>query len=302
MWIGGLGYWTILSDLEREFERFGIIKKIEWKSGDSQAIITYENIGAAQAAVKDMRGYPLGGPDKRIRTDFAGVEQIVQFANSVNDNGNVAHNVTPTHSILGSPNSERSLTWNESVPSPNVGTISLMTQGMTVAWQGTLVLRKNSFAVKLLYTTDGESKGIDGLMTETVDETGNRQFILSRKFSFRQSNLERLRMSMMDKKNSTDIFLAIPWNTIESAAIQNGSPLSHGQLRDLVKYFKQKEVGGIANLKNRELGRCGTLYALPPCEFSCEVLKKSMPGSGFEETQDDYLVIVAIISDWDGND
>jgi len=71
IWVGGLGPWTTLSMLEREFDRFGSIKKIEWAKGEQNAYITYETIDAAQAAVKDMRGYPLGGPDKRLRTDFA---------------------------------------------------------------------------------------------------------------------------------------------------------------------------------------------------------------------------------------
>jgi len=80
IWVGGLGPWASMPALEREFDRFGSIKKVEWIKGDHQAFITYETIDAAQAAVKDMRGYPLGGPDKRIRTDFAGVEQIVGYA------------------------------------------------------------------------------------------------------------------------------------------------------------------------------------------------------------------------------
>ncbi|ODM93219.1 putative RNA-binding protein 15B [Orchesella cincta] len=71
MWIGGLGDWTTSSQLEREFDRFGSIKKIEWIKGEPYAYITFETIDAAQAAVKDMRGYPLGGTEKRIRTDFA---------------------------------------------------------------------------------------------------------------------------------------------------------------------------------------------------------------------------------------
>ena len=29
-----------------------------------------------QAAVNEMRGFPLGGPDKRIRMDFADVENM----------------------------------------------------------------------------------------------------------------------------------------------------------------------------------------------------------------------------------
>ncbi|XP_062537643.1 RNA-binding protein spenito-like [Armigeres subalbatus] len=57
--------------LEREFDRFGAIKKIEYNKGDTQAYILYDSIDAATAAVKEMRGFPLGAPDRRIRIDFA---------------------------------------------------------------------------------------------------------------------------------------------------------------------------------------------------------------------------------------
>lgn len=71
IWVGGLGSWTSLAQLEREFDRFGAIKKIEYNKGDSHAYILYETIEAAQAAVQDMRGFCLGGPDRRLKTDFA---------------------------------------------------------------------------------------------------------------------------------------------------------------------------------------------------------------------------------------
>lgn len=71
IWVGGLGAWTSSVQLEGEFDRFGAIKKIEYTKGDTHAYITYETIDAAQAAVKEMRGFPLGGPDKRLRIDFA---------------------------------------------------------------------------------------------------------------------------------------------------------------------------------------------------------------------------------------
>jgi RNA-binding protein 15 len=71
IWVGGLGAWTSSVQLEGEFDRFGAIKKIDYNKGDSCANITYETIDAAQAAVKEMRGFPLGGADKRLRIDFA---------------------------------------------------------------------------------------------------------------------------------------------------------------------------------------------------------------------------------------
>uniref|UniRef100_A0A6M2DML1 Putative rna-binding protein 15 n=1 Tax=Xenopsylla cheopis TaxID=163159 RepID=A0A6M2DML1_XENCH len=73
IWVGGLGPWTSVPQLEREFDRFGAIKKIEYVKGDNNAYILYDSIDAAQAAVKEMRGFPLGGPDRRLRLDFADV-------------------------------------------------------------------------------------------------------------------------------------------------------------------------------------------------------------------------------------
>ncbi|XP_050305623.1 RNA-binding protein spenito isoform X1 [Anthonomus grandis grandis] len=73
IWVGGLGVWTSIPQLEREFDRFGAIKKIDYVKGDIQAFILYDSIDAAQAAVKEMRGFPLGGPDRRLRTDFSDV-------------------------------------------------------------------------------------------------------------------------------------------------------------------------------------------------------------------------------------
>lgn len=73
IWVGGLGSWTSVTQLEREFDRFGAIKKIEYQKGDTSTYILYESIEAAQAAVKEMRGFPLGGPERRLRCDFSDV-------------------------------------------------------------------------------------------------------------------------------------------------------------------------------------------------------------------------------------
>ena len=76
VWVGGLGCWCSPSLLWKEFDRFGAIKEVEYREGDSQAHVQYENIDAAQAAVQEMRGHPLGGPDKRLRIDFADLDVV----------------------------------------------------------------------------------------------------------------------------------------------------------------------------------------------------------------------------------
>ena len=63
VWVGGLGSWCTESLLWKEFDRFGAIKTIEYDDSSSQAYILYETVDAAQAAVQEMRGFPLGGRD-----------------------------------------------------------------------------------------------------------------------------------------------------------------------------------------------------------------------------------------------
>nr|XP_020467829.1 putative RNA-binding protein 15B [Monopterus albus] len=75
LWVGGLGPGNSLGALAREFDRFGSIRNIDYVKGDSFAYIQYESLDAAQAACTQMRGFPLGGPERRLRVDFAKVEE-----------------------------------------------------------------------------------------------------------------------------------------------------------------------------------------------------------------------------------
>ena len=50
VWVGGLGSWASLSMLEREFDRFGAIQKVDYSSGMEEAFIQYESIDAAQVS------------------------------------------------------------------------------------------------------------------------------------------------------------------------------------------------------------------------------------------------------------
>lgn len=78
LWVGGLGPWVPLPALAKEFDRFGTIRTIDYRKGDVWAYIQYESLDAAQAAYTHMRGFPLGGPDRRLRVDFADTEHRYQ--------------------------------------------------------------------------------------------------------------------------------------------------------------------------------------------------------------------------------
>lgn len=74
LWVGGLGRWVSLAALAKEFDRFGTIRTIDYTKDDVWAYIQYESLDAAQAACSHMKGFPLGGPDRRLRVDFADAE------------------------------------------------------------------------------------------------------------------------------------------------------------------------------------------------------------------------------------
>lgn len=78
LWVGGLGPWVPPASLAQEFDRFGTIRTIDYRKGDVWAYIQYESLDAAQAACSHMRGFPLGGPDRRLRVDFAETEHRYQ--------------------------------------------------------------------------------------------------------------------------------------------------------------------------------------------------------------------------------
>uniref|UniRef100_A0A665U3Z9 RNA-binding protein 15 n=1 Tax=Echeneis naucrates TaxID=173247 RepID=A0A665U3Z9_ECHNA len=78
LWVGGLGPWVPLAALAKEFDRFGTIRTIDYRKGEVWAYIQYESLDAAQAACSHMRGFPLGGPDRRLRVDFADTEHRYQ--------------------------------------------------------------------------------------------------------------------------------------------------------------------------------------------------------------------------------
>ncbi|KAJ4927429.1 hypothetical protein JOQ06_015157 [Pogonophryne albipinna] len=73
LWVGGLPSGNSLAALAREFDRFGSIRNIDYVKGDSFAYIQYESLDASQAACTQMRGFPLGGAERRLRVDFAKV-------------------------------------------------------------------------------------------------------------------------------------------------------------------------------------------------------------------------------------
>ena len=73
LWIGGLGSWTSIMELEREFDRFGAIRRIDYNKGHDHAFILYDSLDAASVAAREMRGFKMDG--RRLKIDFAELTQ-----------------------------------------------------------------------------------------------------------------------------------------------------------------------------------------------------------------------------------
>ncbi len=81
LWVGGLGVGSSLQMLEREFDRFGAIERIDFVKGDNHAYILFDNLDAAIEARKRMRNSYLPDAEGRekypIRVDFAADSEAV---------------------------------------------------------------------------------------------------------------------------------------------------------------------------------------------------------------------------------
>ncbi|CAH8544260.1 unnamed protein product [Dicrocoelium dendriticum] len=70
LWIGGLGPWITYPAFASLVGEFGPTEKIIWPSGKNYANILFPSVEIAVAAADALRGYPLGGDNRRIRVDF----------------------------------------------------------------------------------------------------------------------------------------------------------------------------------------------------------------------------------------
>ena len=49
LWVGGLGPWVAMEELEHTFKRYGALEKIEWPTGKNYAHVLYEAVEVSAA-------------------------------------------------------------------------------------------------------------------------------------------------------------------------------------------------------------------------------------------------------------
>jgi len=323
VWVGGLGSWTSLSMLEREFDRFGAIQKIEYNSGDDEAFIQYESIDAAQAAVSEMRGFALGGPDKRIRMDFADTENMppprgyqgsdydpnIARASRARARSNFVRGMgrgdystrgrggyddwgkRPGDDLDGPPSRIRKMNSSPTLNGDDMGaakTVTDLAKRVEKVWDGGLILKNSLFPTRLLIT-EGESDVVDQLMKDEADKPVLK---ITQRLRLDESKLEDV-SKRIKSSTSHAIFLGLSLSSSQAPTCDNPDILSR-PLRNLVSYLKQKEAAGVITLTNSTASHTGVLYAFPPCQFSLELLRRVSPHLSDEGSKEDHLVVVVV--------
>ncbi|XP_054632556.1 msx2-interacting protein isoform X2 [Dunckerocampus dactyliophorus] len=85
VWLDGLASNTTEQFLTRHFCRYGHVVKVVFDRMKAMALILYNNIEYAQAAVKDTKGWKIGGT--KIKVDFANQESQMAFYRSMQASG-----------------------------------------------------------------------------------------------------------------------------------------------------------------------------------------------------------------------
>lgn len=248
-------------------------------------------LDAAQAAVLEMRGFPLGGPDKRLRVDFAdpecesGGDELAgrsgssqgRFASRYDDYPGGSRRVDetvdrPRHRSYSMPRSELI----------DAQTIADICRKTPKVWDGGLIL-KNSLFPTILHLIEGNRRLADALSGDEGD-TGNLK--ITQRLRLDQSKLDDV-TKRMTSASSHAIFLGLT----ASATMEHANPdIQSRPLRNLISYLKQKEAAGVISLSAIDQG---VLYCFPPCPYSMDLLRREAPGLA-EEGKEDFLVVVVV--------
>jgi len=332
VWVGGLGPWVNFSQLTQEFDRFGAIKKIDYEKGDVQAYILYESLDAAQAAVKEMRGFELGGADKKLKTDFAEVATSSGFGS-----GSGSASDFPRDDYAGGRGgyedygdfggysrgrgrgrggwhdrgrgghrggyhgdySRGSDFYEAAHPEENTNGAD---EGSSLSTAHTLadVARKtpSTWEGSLILKNSAFGTKLHVLEGSTeiaellLDESNKPSLRITQRLRLDQSRLDDVQRRISAPSNAT-ILLSLP-NT--AAPSPEESSVQTRPLRNLVAYLKQKEAAGVITLSKSgaNSGNNSVLYAFPPCTFSLDLLRRAAPNLTEETTRDDHLVIVVV--------
>jgi len=291
------------------------IFSFQYRKGDTHAQIMYETLEAAQAAVQQMRGFPLGGRDKRIRIDYSDLDDESGEGGGGNSGGGSATG-SGSYNRGGRGSFGREGDWNRgggnggggrdrpsrdsdrgdrSPPPSSSSTQPLLSDAKNIAdvcrtapklWEGALIMKSSFFQCKF-HGVEGNGSTVAETLRNA--ETGQRHLKITQRLRLDQSKLDEVQERMSDS-SSHAIYLCV---TSSAPATTEGTPGAQQRpLRNLVSYLKQKEAAGVISM---ETSSTSLVLCFPPCAFSYSLLRREAPGlEGHEDSRDDHLVVLVV--------
>ena len=266
----------------------------------------YEIVDAAQAAVQEMRGFPLGGPDKRLRIDYAdGVPEEGTPHPEANNGKRISYTSGSKNSYNGQGKDDyhrRRENWSGDRPRSReddrggdlpreshllgAQTVPDLCRKTPKVWDGGLILKNSLFPTRL-HLIDGSRQIADSLK----DEDDKNNLKITQRLRLDQSKLDDVSKRIANA-TSHALFLGVP----ASMSIEHSSPdIQSRPLRNLISYLKQKEAAGVISMTHKDhMGDTpGVLYCFPPCEYARDLLQRR-DCDLVEEGKEDYLLVLVV--------
>lgn len=260
--VGGLGPWCSNYQLWSEFDRFGVIKSLNYNPGCSSAQILYSTPDGAEAAVKTMRGYPLGGSDKRIRVDFIDLDTPLM------DDEEISSPPTPEDPEPCGPQS-----------------LEDVCDKGPIVWTGGFTLKKLFYPTQL-HLVQGSSQILDYLK----DQSGRYNLLIKQRLKMEQTRLDEISA----KLNSNPALLSI------SVGVPGPAPGPHvpnvKNLKNFIDYLKIKNSAAVVAFTYRleESSSDLILYCFPPCKFAYDILRENASCNLTTELTNEFLLVVIV--------
>uniref|UniRef100_A0A915L7H2 Uncharacterized protein n=1 Tax=Romanomermis culicivorax TaxID=13658 RepID=A0A915L7H2_ROMCU len=328
LWVGGLGPDASMAWLEKEFDRYGAIEKIDFVRGDNHAYVLYANQEASIEAWKKLRGLRMrnGVLENLIQVDFADasispVDRYKRDGSSQRRRRSPSSSPPPKrrHSGDYSPASDRSRRSSEgssrrrdkngsnrrSAPSRQTGLAAAaefaadsfeeLSETRTPVWTGALILKKGAYFMNL-YKMAGDEDLIDAYLRN--DRGASVELNIQQRLKLDQPRSgEILRVSAAAMRHSAYL-LAVP--NVNAPKMSN---LNTKPLKLLVQYFVEKNAAGVVNTclssslsddpSKAKLPANGVLYAFPHCTLSDDFVATLCPQlTVWQRCKDDCLLLV----------
>ncbi|VDK49609.1 unnamed protein product [Anisakis simplex] len=259
LWIGGLGPWTSAEYLAKEFDRYGLIDRLEYDEGSDYAYIRFADQNAAMDACRAMKGFPLGGRDRCIIVDFAKDDQKDDRKRRRSHSGDISIASSRKRRGPRTPPLECGSLIHDgdsrgSSPSHGViDTVDELERCIASTWQGFVVLKKTEYAVRL-HRISGTEHLLQKLLRDSSDGSAIKLHITQRLPLASQEALEERLISSSKKQLSLMIAIACDKT-----------------IRPLVNYLSEKEAAGVVTVPG------GVLYVFAPSNMADRLISACAP-------------------------